>query len=82
MEPGACLLYTGQPWQPQLKFSASVLSSHQSGANGVMRRRTQLAMDVLVRQAGFTKITAVADQWGIFTVSLAMKNAPAVPTDD
>ena len=72
MEPGACLLYTGQPWHPQLKFSASVLSSHQSGANGVMRRRTQLAMDVLVCQAGFIEVTAVADQDEIFPVSLAV----------
>ena len=78
MEPGACLLYTGQPWHPQLEFIARVLSSHQGGADWIMRRRTQLEMDELVRQAGFTKITAVADQWGIFTVSLAIKNAPSL----
>ena len=75
MEPGACLLYTNQPWHPQLEFIARVLSSHQGGADWIMRRRTQLEMDELVRQAGFTKVTAVADQWGIFTVSLAVRIA-------
>lgn len=75
MDPGACLLYTNQPWHPQLEFIARVLSSHQGGADWIMRRRTQLEMDELVRQAGFTKVTAVADQWGIFTVSLAVRIA-------
>lgn len=76
MAPGACLIYTGQPWHPQLEFIARVLSSHQGGADWVMRRRTQLEMDELVRQAGFIKVTGVADQWGIFTVSMAVKNPP------
>ena len=40
-----------------------------------MRRRTQEEMDQLVRAAGFRKVTQRIDQWGIFTVSLAVRSA-------
>jgi hypothetical protein len=39
-----------------------------------MRRRTQGEMDRLVEEAGFHKIDQLADDWGIFTVSLAQRN--------
>ena len=71
--PGGYLLYTGQPWHPQLELIARTLTSHRAGAAWVMRRRTQLEMDQLVRQAGFDKIDQWTDDWGIFTVSLAAK---------
>jgi len=71
--PGGYLLYTGQPWHPQLELIARTLTSHRAGAAWVMRRRTQLEMDQLVRQAGFEKIDQWTDDWGIFTVSLAAK---------
>lgn len=70
---GGRLIYTGQPWHPQLEFIARVLTSHRDGADWVMRRRTQLELDELVRGAGFEKTSGVADTWGIFTVSLAKK---------
>lgn len=73
MRPGAKLVYTGQPWHPQLEFIARVLTSHRKGEDWVMRRRTQLELDTLVAETGFTKLSGVADQWGIFTVSLAEK---------
>jgi len=38
-----------------------------------MRLRSQEEMDDLVRQAGFKKHEMLVDQWGIFTVSLAVK---------
>lgn len=71
--PGGYLIYTGQPWHPQLEMIARVLTSHRGGAAWVMRRRTQAEMDQLVREAGFEKLTQRIDPWGIFTVSLARR---------
>jgi alpha-beta hydrolase superfamily lysophospholipase len=73
MEQGGYLLYTNQPWHPQLELIARGLTSHRDGKPWVMRRRTQLEMDQLVEAAGFEKITTLVDEWGIFTVSLAQK---------
>lgn len=72
---GGYLVYTGQPWHPQLEFIARALTSHRGGEAWVMRRRTQAEMDELVRAAGFRKITQRIDPWGIFTVSLAQRVA-------
>ena len=71
MEPGALLVYTGQPWHPQLEMIARALTSHRGGAAWIMRRRSQQEMDQLVTAAGFRKIEQRIDRWGIFTVSLA-----------
>jgi alpha-beta hydrolase superfamily lysophospholipase len=70
---GGYLLYTCQPWHPQLEFIARALTSHRRGVAWVMRRRTQAEMDQLVEAAGFRKITQRIDEWGIFTVSLAQR---------
>jgi alpha-beta hydrolase superfamily lysophospholipase len=70
---GGYLVYTGQPWHPQLEFIARALTSHRAGSAWVMRRRSQAEMDQLVREAGFEKITQRIDPWGIFTVSLARR---------
>ena len=75
IEPGGYLIYTGQPWHPQLEFIARVLSSHRDGKPWIMRRRVQAEMDQLVEAAGFTKLHTLADEWGIFTVSVARRNA-------
>jgi hypothetical protein len=69
--PGGYLVYTNQPWHPQLEFIARALTSHRGGAAWVMRRRTQAEMDALVAAAGFRKVAQRIDEWGIFTVSLA-----------
>jgi alpha-beta hydrolase superfamily lysophospholipase/SAM-dependent methyltransferase len=74
VEPGGYLIYTGQPWHPQLEFIARVLSSHRDGKPWIMRRRVQAEMDQLVEAAGFTKLQTLADEWGIFTVSIAKRN--------
>lgn len=71
--PGGCLVYTGQPWHPQLEMIARALTSHRQGQAWVMRRRTQGEMDGLVAAAGFRKIEQRIDPWGIFTVSLAVR---------
>jgi hypothetical protein len=70
---GGLLVYTGQPWHPQLELIARALTSHRGGQAWVMRRRTQAEMDALVEAAGFRKIGQRIDEWGIFTVSLARR---------
>ncbi len=72
-EPGAYLVYTGQPWHPQLELIARALTSHRQGQAWVMRRRSQAEMDQLVEAAGFRKISQRVDEWGIFSVSLAQR---------
>ncbi len=71
--PGGFLVYTGQPWHPQLEMIARALTSHRQGQAWVMRRRTQGEMDQLVAAAGFRKLEQRIDPWGIFTVSLAIR---------
>lgn len=73
VEPGGYLVYTGQPWHPQLEMIARALTSHREGQPWVMRRRSQAEMDQLVEAAGFRKLTQRIDEWGIFTVSLAQR---------
>ncbi|SFC37584.1 bifunctional alpha/beta hydrolase/class I SAM-dependent methyltransferase [Pragia fontium] len=68
---GGILVYTGQPWHPQLEMIARSLTSHQSGKPWVMRRRTQGEMDSMVERAGFVKRVQLIDDWGIFSVSIA-----------
>ncbi|GGI84295.1 bifunctional alpha/beta hydrolase/class I SAM-dependent methyltransferase [Shewanella gelidii] len=75
IQPGGYLIYTGQPWHPQLKMIAKALTSHRQGDAWVMRRRSQEEMDQLVSAAGFTKIEQRIDPFGIFTVSLAIRNS-------
>lgn len=76
IEPGGHLIYTNQPWHPQVEFIARVLRNRE-GKPWIMRRRTQAEMDELVRTAGFEKMTQEIDPWGIFTVSVAKRIAPA-----
>ncbi|TIS72177.1 MAG: hypothetical protein E5W99_27270, partial [Mesorhizobium sp.] len=45
MQPGSLLVYTNQPWHPQLEMIARSLTSHRGGQAWVMRRRTQGEMD-------------------------------------
>ncbi|APU28178.1 hypothetical protein UYA_00065 [Ectopseudomonas alcaliphila JAB1] len=73
VEEGGYLVYTGQPWHPQLELIARALTSHRDGQAWVMRRRSQAEMDQLVEAAGFRKVAQRIDQWGIFSVSLAQR---------
>jgi alpha-beta hydrolase superfamily lysophospholipase/SAM-dependent methyltransferase len=74
IEPGGYLIYTNQPWHPQVEFIARVLINRE-GKPWIMRRRTQPEMDELARVAGFEKLAMEIDRWGIFTVSLARRVA-------
>lgn len=69
---GGRLVYTNQPWHPQLKLIAHVLTNRE-GNPWIMRRRTQEEMDDLIREAGFAKERQETDPAGIFTVSVARK---------
>ena len=72
MDPGGYLLYTCQPWHPQVEFIARVLTNRE-GQPWIMRRRSQAEMDTLVRAAGFEKVEQEIDPWGIFSVSVARR---------
>ena len=72
IEPGGYLIYTNQPWHPQLQFIAHVLTNRE-GEPWIMRRRTTAEMDELVHVAGFEKMDMEIDRWGMFTVSVARR---------
>jgi len=73
VKSGGHLIYTNQPWHPQLEMIARALPSHRQGAAWIMRRRSQAEMDQLVANAGFKKVREWIDGDGIFSVSLAVK---------
>ncbi|MEW6129901.1 MAG: bifunctional alpha/beta hydrolase/class I SAM-dependent methyltransferase [Acidobacteriota bacterium] len=73
MEEGGYLIYTNQPWHPQIEMIARVLTN-RNGEPWVMRRRTQWELDELVREAGFRKIRTAVGGRGIFTVSIAQRD--------
>jgi len=73
VQDGGYLVYTNQPWHPQVELIARTLNNHQGKSRWVMRRRTQAEMDQLVANAGFQKVEQLQDEWGIFTVSVAKK---------
>jgi len=76
---GGWLVYTNQPWHPQVEMIARVLINRDAKP-WIMRRRPQSEMDALVREAGFQKQAQWTDDFGIFTVALAEKvNQPSLP---
>jgi alpha-beta hydrolase superfamily lysophospholipase/SAM-dependent methyltransferase len=72
VKEGGFLLYTNQPWHPQIELIARVLRNRE-GKPWLMRRRTQAEIDELVAAAGFDKQEMRVDEHGIFTVSLGRK---------
>jgi alpha-beta hydrolase superfamily lysophospholipase/SAM-dependent methyltransferase len=81
IEPGGYLIYTNQPWHPQVEFIARVLRNRE-GEPWIMRRRTTAEMDELVRTAGFEKAEMEVDEWGMFTVSIAKRGGSSAPPLD
>lgn len=77
LQEGGYLIYTGQPWHPQLELIGRLLNNRQ-GKRWVMRRRIQAEMDQLVSSAGFNKLNTASDDLGIFTVSCAGKPVSTV----
>lgn len=74
---GGHLLYTGQPWHPQLLLIAKTLNNHQ-GKPWQMRPRPQAELDALVASIGCRKVHSQVGIAGIFTVSVA-RCEPPVP---
>jgi len=74
LRPGGYLIYTAQPWHPQLDMIAYTLVNHQ-GKPWKMRPRPQAEMDALVALAGARKLETAIGVEGIFSVSLARKAA-------
>jgi alpha-beta hydrolase superfamily lysophospholipase/SAM-dependent methyltransferase len=76
VEQDGYLIYTCQPWHPQLEEIARTCVDWD-GKPWIMRRRSQAEMDELVRSVGFEKVDMGIDQYGISTVSIAQKKEPA-----
>src|SRR5256714_5476399 len=74
LEPGSYLIYTNQPWHPQVEFIARVLRNRE-GEPWIMRRRTTAEMDELVRVAGFEKTEMEIDESGMLSVSVARRGS-------
>ncbi|MDR2237801.1 MAG: bifunctional alpha/beta hydrolase/class I SAM-dependent methyltransferase [Chryseobacterium sp.] len=67
-EKDSFIVYTGQPWHPQLKMIAYVLNNHQN-KDWIMRRRSQKELDRVMAYSGVQKRKMLIDDFGIFTVS-------------
>jgi len=74
LRPGGALVYTGQPWHPQLLLIANTLRNHR-GQPWQMRPRPQAELDGLVAHAGLVKDVTRIGLEGIFTVSVARRPA-------
>jgi alpha-beta hydrolase superfamily lysophospholipase len=67
-EKNSYVVYTGQPWHPQLKMIAYVLNNHKN-EDWIMRRRSQKELDRVMLYNGIQKENMLIDDFGIFTVS-------------
>jgi SAM-dependent methyltransferase len=74
LKEGGHIVYTGQPWHPQLNLIAYTLNNHR-GTMWKMRPRPQAEMDALVESVGCRKVASHIGIAGIFTVSVARKAA-------
>lgn len=73
-EKNSFIVYTGQPWHPQLKMIAYVLNNHQN-KDWIMRRRSQKELDRVMKYSGIRKENMLVDDYGIFTVSSGKINS-------
>ena len=72
LDKNGAIIYTGQPWHPQLKQIALVLNSHKGNDKSwLMRRRSEKELDSLFENYNLKKEKMLIDNDGIFTVSLA-----------
>ncbi|PXA04978.1 hypothetical protein DDZ13_03150 [Coraliomargarita sinensis] len=72
LKEGGSLIYTSQPWHPQIETIARTCDN-RDGKPWIMRRRTQAEMDELVHRVGLKKFRTEPDTFGIFSVSVAEK---------
>ena len=80
LKEDGCLVYTGQPWHPQLLMIAKTLTNHL-GQPWQMRPRPQAELDALVGSMGCTKVHSEIGIAGIFTVSVARRGAALIAND-
>jgi hypothetical protein len=73
-EKNSFIVYTGQPWHPQLKMIAYVLNNHQN-KDWIMRRRSQKELDRVFAFNNIQKEKMLIDDFGIFTVSSGKVNS-------
>ena len=66
------LIYTNQPWHPQLELIARTMVNREQKP-WIMRPRSQAEMNQLVESVGFKPQKMWIDNAGIFTVSTAFK---------
>lgn len=72
LDKNGAVIYTGQPWHPQLKQIALVLNSHKGDDKSwLMRRRSEKELDSLFENYNLKKEKMLIDNDGIFTVSLS-----------
>ncbi|MFP4222779.1 MAG: alpha/beta fold hydrolase [Phycisphaeraceae bacterium] len=71
MTEGGYLIYTNQPGNHERVAKMARIWVNRERQPLVMRRRTQVEMDALVREAGFEKVDMQIDSEGRFSVSLA-----------
>jgi alpha-beta hydrolase superfamily lysophospholipase/ubiquinone/menaquinone biosynthesis C-methylase UbiE len=76
LKEGSYVLYTGQPWHPQLELIAHTLPNRE-GQPWIMRRRTQGELDNLFQSVGIQKLDMQIDKFGIFTVSTGVMRVSA-----
>lgn len=72
LNEGGYLIFTNQPYHPQLEFIARTLVNRYQQP-WVMRLRSQGEMNMLVRDAGFEIEQMFMDDYGVFSVSIARK---------
>jgi len=70
IDDNSYVIYSGQPWHPQLELISQTLNNRDNN-RWVMRRRTQLELDQLFQLNGAMKEKMWIDDWGIFTISKA-----------
>lgn len=72
IESGGYLVYTCQPWHPQVEMIARVCRAIRAEKPGPCAAAAR-EMDALVDEAGFEKLDQLIDNWGIFSVSVARR---------
>ena len=73
LDKNGAVIYTGQPWHPQLKQIALVLNSHKgNGKSWLMRRRSEKELDSLFENYNLKKENILIDNYVIFRFSLAV----------
>ena len=74
LNEGGYFIYTNQPYHPQLELIARTLVNRNQQP-WVMRLRSQMEINLLVRQAGFKINQLLMDDQGVFTVTIAEKKS-------